>query len=289
MNEPGLNDMNDKLQQRLILIGIASFSLAMSACDLGDQNIGETGETGEAGDGDGETGDGDGDTSGDTSGDGDGDCTSPDPNVSFSVESLEFGLAEFESANIVATCTVVTAEVVERMYLELDCPEFPNPVIIDITATPTLSVPVLVGDTIQVRYIRVVTAWIETYLSLETESDEFLFSLVDAESLFLPPGVDVGTDNQFTWGVAIASAYLGCSVQVDQCGDLERVLLGFDHDGEVPWILDGSYIEITPSPTVDVWLVEAQQVEDPDAVEDPQACVDTPTGWYRMLVAAGQP
>lgn len=277
--------MNHKLQQLLILVGASSYSLAMSACDLEDKNIGETGETG---DGDGDT-NCHGEDGSDTSGDGDGDveCTPPDQTVSFSFVPPDFGIPEFVNANIDTTCMVLMADVVDGIYLELDCPEIEDLVIIDVTATPTLSIPVLVGDTLQVRYILQSTAWYDTWLELESASGDFLFSLVDAETKFPPAGFENQLGNAFSLGTGISSAYVGCSAQVDQCGDLERVLLGFDNDGAVPEILDGSYIEIEPFPTIDVWLVEARQVEDPDAVEDPQACVDTPVGWYRMLVAAG--
>jgi hypothetical protein len=258
--------MNDKLQQLLILVSAASFSLAMSGCDLADKNIGETSDSGCHG------GDGDGDGDGDV-----GECTPPDPSVSFSFEPLDFGLGEFENASINTTCTVLAADVVDGIYLELDCPETQDPVIVDVTATPTLSIPVLVGESVRVRYRRLVTTWVDTYLELESESGQYLFSLVDAANLF-PPDQDV---IPFGLGTGIGTTYTGCSVGSNQCGDLERVLVRFDNDGAIEGVVDGSYLEIEPYPTINVWLVAARQVE------QPQACAGTPTGWYRMLIATG--
>lgn len=269
--------MNYKLQQQLIsTIGVASFSLALSACDLTDKNIGETGEVD----------DGDGGTSGDEVFD--GECEPADPDVSFSFEPLDFGGDEFADANIIALCTVVAADTVDGMYLELDCPEAPNPVIVDVTATPTLSVPVLVGDSVRVRYIRVVTTWVDTYLSLESESGDLLFTVVDAANLW-PPYYDAQSPdyNPIDLGGGIGTTYTGCATGTNQCGTLERVSLWFDNAGPPieppPIITDGSYLEIVPFPTVDIWLVAAREVENPGA------CPNTPAGWYQMLVAAGQP
>jgi hypothetical protein len=282
-------NMNDKLHQRLILICAASFNLATSACDLEDKNIGEDGDTtgDTSGDGDGDTGDGDGDPSGD--GDGDVECTPADTNVSFSYEPPDFGIPEFVNANIDTTCTVLEAPEVDGIYLELDCPDVEDRVVIEVVASPTLWNPLFIGDTVRVRYILQVTAWFDTWLELESESGELLLALVDAETMFPPAGFENQLGNYFSLGTGISTTYVGCSHSIDQCGDLERVLLGFDNDGPVPEILDGSYIEIDTLPKIDVWLETARQVEDPDAVEDPQACVDTPVGWYRMLVAGGIP
>jgi hypothetical protein len=264
--------MNYKLQQRLLSIGVASFSLAASACDLADKNIGETGEVNN----------GDGGTSGDEVFD--GECEPADPDVSFSFEPLDFGGDEFADANIIALCTVVAADTVDGMYLELDCPETPTPVIVDVTATPTISVPVSVGDSVRVRYIRLVTTWVDTYLSLESESGALLFTVVDAANLW-PPYYDVQSPdyNPIDLGGGIGNAYTGCATGTNQCGTLERVRLWFDSEGPVYETTDGSYLEIVPFPTVDVWLVAAREVENPGT------CPNTPAGWYQMLVAAGQP
>lgn len=261
--------MNDKLQQRLLSIGTASFSLAISACDLSDKNIGETGQIAN----------GDGDSTGDD--DFEGECDPPDPNVTFSYEPLDFGGDEFADANINKLCTVVAADVAQGMYLELDCPETANPVIVDVTATPILSLPVLVGDIVRVRYIRVVTTWIDTYLSLETEGGDLLFTVIDAATLFPPYGPPF--NNDIDMGTGIGSTFMGCSPGTNQCGTLERIRVHFDNDGPILSMMDGSYLEIEPYPTLDVWLVAAREVENPGV------CPDTPVGWYSMLIAAGQP
>jgi hypothetical protein len=259
-------NMDHNIQRLLLLLG-----LVLPACDLPDKDIGESG-------------DGDGDSTGDSTGDGDGgECEPPDPSVTFSYVPPDFGLGEFDDANIDTYCTVIAADVLEGIHIELDCPETPNPVIIDVTATPTISVPVVVGGSVQVRYVRIVTAWIDTYLELRTGDGDYLFSIVDALNLFPPYGVD----NPFSLGTGISKAFTGCIASSDQCGDRDRIRLGFDNDGPVPEITDGSFLVVEDFPTIDVWLVEAREVEHPDQVEDPQACVDTPTGWYRMLVATG--
>jgi hypothetical protein len=266
-------DMNYKLQQRLISIAAASFSLALSACDLGDKNIGEAGEVNDA----------DGGTGGDEVFD--GECEPPDPGVSFSYEPLDFGGDEFANANITALCTVVAADTVDGMHLELDCPDAPNPVFVDVTATPTLSVPVLVGDTVRVRYVRVVTTWVDTYISLESESGDLLFTVVDASKLWAYDDVQSPNYNPIDLGTGIGSSYTGCATGTNQCGTLERVRLWFDSSsiGATYGGTDGSYIEVVEFPTIDIWLVAAREVE------NPVACPNTPAGWYQMLVAAGQP
>ncbi|HLT35314.1 MAG TPA: hypothetical protein VK034_03490, partial [Enhygromyxa sp.] len=227
------------------------------------------------GDGDPTTGDGDGDGDGDpTTGDGDGDddCEPADHEVYFSYEPFDFGLIDRWNVDLDWTCTVISANNDDGLQVELDCPDADDPVVIDIDASPSFSAPVLVGDTMQVRYIYEGPWWFNIYLRLDIESYGHVLTLIDGDSL-LPP------DNHPFEPPFDMTAVSGlCTPASDGCGDLERLALDFEINGEAAHMFDGSHAIVGGDPGTDVWVATAEHLHDIQ-------CTDTPTEWFRVLIA----
>jgi hypothetical protein len=271
-----------------VLMGLfGGLALALSpACvvisdDIADDEVGDGDGDATTGDGDGDgdpSGDGDGDPTGDgdgdPTGDGDGDetCDPPDPSVSFSYEPFDFGQIDPWDSNLDWTCTVTTADTRDGLYLELDCPDSPDPVIIDISASPSFLPPVFGGETMQVRYIFEGPWWFNIYLRLDMDGYGHLLTLIDGDSL-LPP-----ENYPFELPFEITPAYGLCTPISDGCGDLERLALDFELNGEAAHMFDGSYAIVGGDPGTDVWVVEAGHLHDIQ-------CTDTPDEWYRVLIA----
>jgi hypothetical protein len=224
------------------------------------------------GDGDGETGDGDGD-SGDGDGDGDGDpsCPPGDPNVYFSHEPFEFGVGP-DAVDIDWTCTATDVDVSDGLDLLLDCPDAAMPITIDISATPSFLPPVFPGDTIHVRYAYEGPWWFNIYLRIDVDGYGHLLTLIDGDSL-VPP------DNYaFELPFPIQPVSGLCPPMPDVCGDLERLALGFQVNGEAVEMLDSNYAIVGGDPGTDVWVEAAGHLHDIN-------CTDTPDEWYRVLIA----
>ncbi|PRQ06310.1 hypothetical protein [Enhygromyxa salina] len=268
--------MNDNLQKLLILVGATALSLTAPGCDLDDKNIGETGETD---DGD-STGDVDpdpiGDGDGDPTGDGDATCPPPDGAVEFSYGPANFNLSlpPFDT-KIDWTCTVAMIDNVDDLSLELDCPNSEDPMLIQITAEPGLSVPLAQDDIVRVRYTVETPFWSNLYLRLDLEGYGHVLTLVDGDSL--TPD-DAGTF-ELPFGVSAASA--NCAPVDTECGMIDRLALTFDSMGEPTQIVfDGDYGNIQGEPGANVWLTGAQNLtQHPNMI-----CTDVPASWYQMLI-----
>lgn len=256
--------MHDEFRKLLIVLGVGCFAGLPLACDLDDKGIGESA-------GDDETGDDD------NSGDADGECTPPDPTVSFTYQAPDFGFGDVGNVDIDSNCEVLSVDASDGLQLELDCPDTQQPVAIEVTANPSfsLAVPIAIGDPIRVRYIRHPNAFSNHYLLLDSGTGDRLITLVDAEQLFPPEGYF-----GFSLPAGISFEHGLCSGGSNACGPLERVRLGFDVDGAAPQLFDGSYFEVVPYPTFNLWLVEAREL-----VGEP--CLDIATGWYRVLFVSG--
>jgi hypothetical protein len=227
------------------------------------------------GDGDPTTGDGDGDpTTGD--GDGDGDCQAADPSVAFSYASFDFGQGDPWSTDIDWACTASVADTTNGLYLELACPdapaEAPDPIIIDINATPTFLPPLTGGETVQVRYISEGPWWFNVHLRLDVEGYGHLLTLIDGDSL-VPP-------DPYVWDppFALTPVYDLCTPFADGCGDLERLALDMEVNGEPNRVWDSSHAIVGGDPGTDVWVVDAGLLHEIQ-------CSDTPDEWYRVLIA----
>jgi hypothetical protein len=263
-----------------------SFVVTLASCvvvvDDGAVDAGETTMMGDGdgdpGDGDGEPGDGDGDGEpgdgdgepGDGDGDGDPNCPPGDPNVDFSYEPLDFGLG-FSDVDLDWTCTATEVDVTDGLYLLLDCPDAAMPIPIDISATPSFLAPVFVGDTVHVRYVLEGPWWFNIYLRLDVDGHGHLLTMIDGDGL-LPP------DNyMFEPPFAIQSVSGLCSPMPDGCGDLERLALAFEVNGEAVEMLDSNYGIVGGDPGTEVWVATARHLHDID-------CTDTPDEWFRVLI-----
>jgi hypothetical protein len=240
--------------------------------DPGDGDPGD-GDPGDGdGDGDGEPGDGDGDGDpGDGDGDGDPNCPPGDPDGYFSYEPFEFG-GDPRNVDLDWTCTATEVDVSDGLYLLLDCPDATMPITIDISATPSFLPPVFPDDTVHVRYVYEGPWWFNIYLRIDVEGYGHLLTMIDGDSL-LPP------DNYaFELPFPIQPVSGLCAPRPDSCGDLERLALAFEVDGESVEMLDSNYAIVGGDPGTDVWVAHAGHLHD-------IVCTDTPDEWYRVLIA----
>jgi hypothetical protein len=238
----------------------------------GDGDTGDGDGDGDGDPGDGDTGDGDGDGDpGDGDGDGDPSCPPGDPDVYFSYEPFEFGVDPWD-IDLDWTCTTTAVDVSDGLLLLLDCPDATMPITIDISATPSFLPPVVVGDTIHVRYVYEGPWWFNVYLRLELDGHGHLLTLIDADSL-LPPD-----SFAFELPFPIESVSGLCDPTPDGCGDLERLALAFEVNGEAVEMLDSSYAIVGGDPGTEVWVATAEHLHD-------ITCTDTPDEWFRVLIA----
>jgi hypothetical protein len=258
-----------------------ALSTGLASCVVvGGDGGDEGGETtmmgdgdGDPGDGDGEPGDGDGDGDGEP-GDGDGDgepnCPPGDPDVYFSYAPFEFG-DDGSDIDLDWTCTATEVDVTNGLSLLLDCPDAAMPITIDISATPSFLPPVFPGDTIHVRYVFEGPWWFNIYLRIDVDGFGHLLTMIDADSL-LPP------DNYaFEMPFPIQPVSGVCPPTPDVCGNLERLALAFEVNGEAVEMLDSSYAIVGGDPGTEVWVANAGHLHDIN-------CTDTPYEWYRVLI-----
>jgi hypothetical protein len=259
------------------MVFAAGWLAVSSGCVVISDDVAED----EVGDGDGDmtTGDGDGDpTTGDgdgdpTTGDGDGDgCPPRDPAVSFSYEPFDFGVGDPWQVDLDWTCTVTSADVSDGLRLVLDCPEATDTVVIDVSATPSFSPPVFGGETVQVRYIYEGPWWFNVYLRVDMDGYGHVLTLIDGDSL-LPPD-----NHPFEPPFAITVASGSCTPAPDGCGDLERLALDFEINGDPGHVFDGRHAIVGGDPGTDIWVARAGHLHDIQ-------CTDTPSEWFRVLIA----
>jgi hypothetical protein len=228
-------------------------STGPAACVVVDDDGGDdAGETTMIGDGDGDGDPGAGD------GDGDPNCPAGDPGVDFSYESLPSDDTPWwGDENIDWTCTATEVDVSDGLYLVADCPDAAMPIMIDITATPSLLLPMLPGDTIHVRYLIEGGPWFfNRYLRIDVDGHGHLLTMIEGDSL-LPP-VNYSFETPFP--IQLVSGL--CALTSDGCGDLERQALAFEVNDEAVEMLDGSHGIIGGVPGIEVWVADAWQRSD---------------------------
>jgi hypothetical protein len=204
--------------------------------------------------------------------DGDGDPTCPpgDPSVSFDYDPELFPVT-FDF-----TCTVTSADLDEGLYLQLDCADAPSPIALTITATPKLALaPVLVGDSLRVRYLYADPFWINQYLRIDRVDDNgqrHLLTIVDSETLQLD-------DPVYELPFALESVSIPCERVFDNCLFIERLALAFMLDGQPNELFDSTHTHIGSE--TQIWIDTAVDYQDSE-------CTDSPEAWFKVLITSPQ-
>jgi hypothetical protein len=132
--------------------------------------------------------------------------------------------------------------------------------------------PLAVDDAVRLYVLQDGPWWINHYFRLERSENDPLLIGVDGDSI--ADEIDGQALMPFPFEVVSG---LCPSVQSD-CGIQQRLALDVTVNAEQARLHDHAYSIVGGDPGVEIWVQEATRF-------DEVQCTDTPTDWYRLLVA----
>jgi len=210
--------------------------------------------------GDGPTEDGDTETGGD-------ECR-PVGGATFSYVFNWEELEPFQS-DLEATCEVLTADVADGLALSLNCEGATAPVTISVTASPTFTAPVEVGDLVSIHYVFDGPWWFNSHLRLDVQGQGHLLTIIDGDALNPPEQYG------FAPPLELSRVYDQCSWEDGFCGQVERLSLAVGGGDEA--VFDGNFEVVGDDPGTALWVDTAELLHEVD-------CTDTPDEWFRLLI-----